>query len=281
VIGCIGVVSPGAMGAEVGRSLAILGPRVVVALENRSERSQARAAGAGLEDVGRLDALVRASDLILSIVPPASALDVATALAREMTASGANPVVIDANAISPARATEIAAVITQGGGHYIDGGIIGGPPKPHGRTDLFVSGVGARTIAPDLTSAQLVTTCVGEDPTAASALKMCFAAWTKGTSALLIAIRALARRQGVDDALVELWGRTQPALLAQSDTAGTVAARAWRWVDEMSEISRTFEEAGLPGGAADAASRLYERLEGFKDVDPPPSIDDLIAAVLS
>jgi hypothetical protein len=85
----------------------------------------------------------------------------------------------------------------------------------------------------------------------------------------------------VEQALVDLWSRSQPAVLARSETEGRVADRAWRWVDEMAEIARTFEDAGLPGDAAVAASRLYERLASFKDVDTPPSLDELLTAVLS
>ena len=281
MIGCIGVVSPGAMGTEVGRSLAGLGTRVVVALDGRSDRSRSRSKAAGLEDAGSLSELVRASDLVLSIVPPAFAVDVASQLAQAMTDTGAHPVVIDANAVSPARAREVGHAIERGGGRYVDGGIVGGPPHPERRTDLMLSGAGAEKLATELTTEELVATCIGNDPTAASALKMCYASWTKGTSALLISIRAVARHQGVDQALVDLWGRAQPSLLARSDAEGGVAGRAWRWVDEMAEIARTFEDAGLPGGAADAAGRLYERLASFKDVDTPPSLDELLTAVLS
>jgi 3-hydroxyisobutyrate dehydrogenase-like beta-hydroxyacid dehydrogenase len=268
------------MGTGVASTLASLGSRVVVALEGRSDRSRLRAERAGLEDVGSLGALVQASDLILSIVPPASAFDVAAELAREMIEAGTTPVVIDANAISPARAAEVAAVISSGGGRYVDGGIVGGPPRDGGRTDLLVSGMGAAAIATELTTGGLVTTCIGDDPTAASALKMCYAAWTKVTSAHLIAIRALARSQGVDDALVELWRISQPALIERSNGLGAVAGRAWRWVDEMDEIARSFADAGLPDGAAKAASSLYGRLVGLKDIDDPPPLDDLIAIVL-
>ena len=281
MIGCIGLVSPGAMGTEVGRSLAGLGSRLVVALDSRSDRSRARATGAGLEDVGSLMELVRQSDLVLSIVPPAFALEVAAAVASAMAGTDNHPVVIDANAVSPARAREVAEAIEGAGGTYVDGGIVGGPPHPDRRTDLLLSGPGAESLAHELTTDALVATYIGPDATAASALKMCYASWTKGTSALIISIRAVARRQGVEDALVDLWGRAQPSLLARSDAEGRVAGRAWRWVDEMAEIARTFEDAGLPGGAAAAASLLYERLASFKDVETPPSIDEVIAGVLS
>jgi 3-hydroxyisobutyrate dehydrogenase-like beta-hydroxyacid dehydrogenase len=276
---CIGIVHPGAMGSEIGRTLSERSIRVVVGLEGRSERTKERAALCGLEDVGALSDVVRVSDLILSIVPPASALEVAAQVARCLPDAGRDIIVVDANAISPTRAARVAETIEEAGGHYVDGGIIGGPPRPGGRTDLVLSGPQADALASDLTTDELVATSIGPDPTAASALKMCYAAWSKGTSALLISIRAVAQRHGVDEALVELWGRTQSALVTRSDSAGSVAGRAWRWVDEMTEIARTFEDAGQPGGAAAAASLLYERLASFKDIEVPPSLAELIAEI--
>jgi 3-hydroxyisobutyrate dehydrogenase-like beta-hydroxyacid dehydrogenase len=276
----IGLVSPGAMGSAVGTALLGRGSEVVVALQGRSPRTSARAAQAGLQDVGTLPELVALSDLVVSVVPPSAALRVAAEVAAAIEVTGSRPVVVDANAISPARAREVAGVIELAGARYVDGGIVGGPPRAGSRTDLFLSGADAAEVAHELTTGELVVTAIGEDPIAASALKMCYAAWTKGTSALLIAIRSAARRQGVDAALVDLWRRTQPDLLARSENEGSVAGRAWRWVDEMAEISRTFEDSGLPGGAAAAAGELYARLAAFKETDPVPSLDEVIAAVL-
>ncbi len=242
----IGLVSPGAMGSAIGRSLRANGARVVVALGMRAPRSRERAEGAGLVDVGTVAALVAECDLVVSVVPPASALEVANTLTETAREVKHQVTVVDANAISPQRAREVARIIEAAGWRYVDGGIVGGPPRPGGRTDLLVSGAGADELAGRLTTAELVVTSIGPDPTAASTLKMCHAAWSKGTSALLISIRALARNAGVDDALGELWGRVQPAVFARSESEGSVAGRAWRWVDEMSEIARHSRTPGSP-----------------------------------
>lgn len=274
----VGVVSPGAMGAAVAAALSARGMRVVVALEGRGTASRERAARYQLRDVGTLGSLVGSCDLVLSIVPPARATEVATAITRLSAQREHSLTYVDANAVSPMRARAIATVVEEGGGCYVDGGIVGGPPAPGARTDLYLSGAGADALARRLTGSELVVTSLGPDPTAASALKMCFAAWSKGTSALAIAIRALARASGVDDPLVELWDRRRSGALSQSEGAGGVAGRAWRWVDEMSEIERTFDSAGLPGGAAGAASALYRRLAVFKDRDDV-SLEDVVTAL--
>jgi 3-hydroxyisobutyrate dehydrogenase-like beta-hydroxyacid dehydrogenase len=281
MIGCIAVVSPGTMGSALGQTLASLGSRVVVALDDRSERTSARAGRSSLENVGDLSTLVAESDLIISVVPPQAAVEVATRLGGIMATDRAPRSVIDANAISPPRAREVCDLIEKAGGRYVDGGIVGGPPHPGGHTELLLSGQGATELAAELTTGELIATSIGDDMTAASTLKMCYAAWTKGTSALAITIRSAAKRHGVDDNLVELWRRTQPELLTRSENEGAIAGRAWRWVDEMLEIARTFEDAGLPGGFAVAAAQLFGRLGGFKDVESVPSLDELVAAALS
>jgi hypothetical protein len=105
------------------------------------------------------------------------------------------------------------------------------------------------------------------DRAAASTLKMCYAAWTKGSAALLLAIRAVARQMGVEDALLAEWDRSQPGLRARSEGAVAVASKAWRFVGEMEEIAATFAAAGLPEGFGLAAADVYRQLAGFKDTD--------------
>ena len=111
---------------------------------------------------------------------------------------------------------------------------------------------------------------------AASAIKMAYAAWTKGSQALLLAIRALAAREGVDAALLAEWARSQPDATGRSERA--VAAnikKAWRFVGEMDEIAATFAAAGLPDGFHEAAGEIYRRLAGWKDTATPPSMGEV------
>jgi hypothetical protein len=118
---------------------------------------------------------------------------------------------------------------------------------------------------------------VNDVPGAASALKMAYAAVTKGTSALLLAVRALAASEGVDEALLAEWGRSQPELPKRSESAARDSARkAWRFVGEMDEIAAAFEAAGLPGGFHQAAGEIYQRLAGYKDVAAPPAMAELV-----
>jgi 3-hydroxyisobutyrate dehydrogenase-like beta-hydroxyacid dehydrogenase len=269
------------MGAAVGRTLIEHGVPLCAVLDGRSERTIQRAKAAGISAVASLDALVAGSDVVLSIVPPGSALDVAVTLAAAIRGAAKRPIYVDANAVSPATARRIADTMQSAGARYVDGGIVGGPPTVGRETSLHLSGAGGERLVDLLTTPELRAVWIGTDPTAASALKMAYAAWSKGSTALLLAIRALAQHQGVEAALLEQWRRSQPDALARSDEAARVSSRAWRWSDEMDEIAQTFEDAGLPGGAAAAAARLYERMASYKDVAAPPPLDEVLAAVLS
>jgi hypothetical protein len=163
---------------------------------------------------------------------------------------------------------------------YVDAGLIGPPPSPGRPTALYLSGVAGDVVAGALRTPEIRAEWLGpEPPAAASALKMSYAAWTKGLNALVLSIRALARAEGVDEALVAEWQRSQPTALAAVDRAPATAGKAWRWVAEMREIATSLDEVGLPYGAFLSAAEVYRRLERYKDVGEPPTADQMVDAV--
>ncbi len=184
---------------------------------------------------------------------------------------------MDGNAVAPATAREIGAIVERGGATFVDGGLIGPPPRAAGSTRLYLSGREAKRAVALFEGSALEAIAVNDVPGAASALKMVYAAFTKGTSALLMGVRALAASEGVDDALLAEWHRSQPDLPKKSEAAARDNARkAWRFVGEMEEIAATFEAAGLPGGFHQACGEIYRRLADFKDVTTPPAMADLV-----
>jgi len=251
----IGLLHPGEMGAAVGQCLVRAGHRVLWAPEGRSAATGARAAAAGLTGCG-LAEIVGRSDLILSICPPGAALDVA----RLVTGFGG--IFVDANAISPGTARKVAAVVETGGAAYVDGGIIGMPPAAAGHTRLYLSGPRAGQVRRLFEGTALDARLVEADAPvgAASAVKMAYASWTKGTAALVLAARGLARAEGVEDVLLAEWALSQPGLVDRSvQAAGSAAAKGWRWIAEMEEIAAAMAAAGLPEGFHQAAAEVYRR----------------------
>jgi 3-hydroxyisobutyrate dehydrogenase-like beta-hydroxyacid dehydrogenase len=245
----VGVVHPGAMGSVVGAALREHGHEVLWASEGRGEDTAARAAAAGLRDVGSVAALRSRAEVVLSIVPPHAAVEAAEAF------SGFDGVFVDANAVSPETARSVEAVI---GARFVDGGIIGPPPLRARTTRLYLSGSEARRAAELFDGTALEAIVLDGGVGAASALKMTYAAWTKGTAALLVAIRETARAHGVDDELVREWAISQPRLAERHARAVEATAdKGWRWVAEMGEIAATFAAAGQPNGFHLAAAEVF------------------------
>ncbi|MBV9382358.1 MAG: DUF1932 domain-containing protein [Streptosporangiaceae bacterium] len=261
----IGLLHPGEMGAAIGRCLVGAGHTVLWDPAGRGTATASRAASAGLTAAAalppgdRLTALVRRSDVILSVCPPHAALDVARGVADH----GFTGIFTDANAISPATARRVAGLVREGGAIYVDGGIIGPPPEAPGHTRLYLSGAGAGCVR-DLFAGTAVDARLAEGQEfAASALKIAYAAWTKGTAALILAVRALARAEGVEQALLAEWAMSQPALEQRSErAAGSAASKGWRWVAEMREIAASMSAAGLPTGFHEAAAEIFRRPPG-------------------
>lgn len=246
----VGLLHPGEMGAAIGRTLRGRGVEVVWASEGRSAATRARAEAVGLEDVGRVADVCRRAEVIVSLCPPHAALETAAA------AEGFDGVYVDANAISPATARAIAGRMPR----FVDGGVIGPPPREAGATRLYLSGPDAGAVAGLFAGTALEAKVLSALPGAASALKMAYAAWTKGSAALLLASRAAAEANGVGEALVAEWQASLPALEERLASASRSSlAKGWRWVGEMEEIAQTFAAAGLPAGFHEAVAEIYRR----------------------
>ena len=264
---------PGAMGASIGAALVGKGHAVTWVAQGRSAATAQRASKAGVRAVATLAEAVADAQVALSVCPPDAALE----LAQAVRGAGFVRTYVDANAVAPATARQVAAVFP---GSYVDGGIIGPPAWREGATRLYLAGPDAAEIAALFEGTLVDARTVQGGTDAASALKMCYAAFTKGSSALLLAVRALAERNGVTDDLLQEWNISQPGLAARSAaTATSTSAKAWRFEGEMREIAATFAAADLPDGFHQAAAEIYARMAGLKDAESP-NIDEVLAAIL-
>jgi 3-hydroxyisobutyrate dehydrogenase-like beta-hydroxyacid dehydrogenase len=232
----IAVLHPGEMGSAVA---ATLGHDVTWVPDGRSETTAQRARAANMTPGDPLEA-----DVILSICPPHAARDAARSV------SAFRGIYVDANAISPARSAEVRGLLPHAA--FVDGGIIGPPPTKAGTTRLYLTGEEAEAVAARFEDT-IVDARIVED---ASALKMAYAAWTKGSAALLLAAHDLAEAYGVGDALDAEW--EEPGLQARLESARIAkAAKGWRWIAEMEEIADTFAAMDLPDGFHRAAAAVY------------------------
>jgi hypothetical protein len=234
----VGLLHPGEMGSAIGAALHAAGHEVLWASEGRSEATHDRART--FTDARTVADVVARSEVVFSIVPPHAALGLAESLPPF------TGIFVDANAVSPATAARVGSTVER----FVDGGIVGGPPAPR----LYLSGAEAEPVAALFEESPIETQVVAS----ASALKCAYAAWTKGSAALLLAIREFARAEGVWDALAEEWARSQPQLedrVAAAERSG--AAKGWRWIGEMEEIADAFAADGLPPGFHEAAAKIW------------------------
>ena len=240
------------MGAAIAAELRRAGHEVVWASEDRSEATRARAAG--LTDAGTADELARRSEVVLSVCPPHAALEVAGSI------GSFNGVYVDANAVSPETARRVAEAVEAAAAVFVDGGIVGPPPREPGSTRLYLSGPSAALVSGLFKGTAVDARVVSDRVGAASAVKMAYAAWTKGTAAMLLAIRALAEAEGVQEELDAEWRDSQPDLPERARRAAASAdAKGWRWIAEMEEIAATFAADGLPDGFHRAAAEVFSR----------------------
>jgi 3-hydroxyisobutyrate dehydrogenase-like beta-hydroxyacid dehydrogenase len=252
----VGVVSPGAMGSAVADALVRGGARVVATLDGRSERTAGLADRArGLELAPDLASVVRAADVVLSIVPPGEARAVAAAVARAAEDQNVAPLFADLNAIAPATVRSLE----RSGLDLVDGSISGPPPWTPGTTRVYLSGSRAHELAA-LPFEGVELLVVGDEVGAASAVKMSTASVYKGTSAVLAQALLAAYANGVLDHVLADLAAGAPETVARAERRVAVAAtKAERYVDEMREISATQQAAGLPA-LFDAMAEVYERL---------------------
>jgi 3-hydroxyisobutyrate dehydrogenase-like beta-hydroxyacid dehydrogenase len=246
----VGLLHPGEMGAAIGGALRERGETILWASAGRSDATAERAEQAGLEDAGKIAEVCRRSEVVLSVCPPHAAVEVARA------AEGFTGIYVDANAISPRTARAIAGRQ----GRFVDGGIVGSPPHEPGSTRLYLSGSEAKAVAALFADTNVDARVVSAEPGAASALKAAYAGWTKGSAALLLTVRELARAEGVEDVLLEEWRLSLPELEDRSCAAARSARRkGWRWIGEMEEIALSMSARDLPAGFHEAAAEVFRR----------------------
>ena len=254
----IGVLSPGDMGQALAIRLGEAGFAIHGALDGRSTDTRRLAAEAGVHDCGNVGELVRTCDLIVSVVSPANAPSVAGDVAAAIRESGRRVAFADMNAISPQLTRDEERLICDAGGIFIDGGIVGPPPRgERARPKLYVSGPDA-ALFEQIHHPNLQVRVLSDRAGDASALKMCYAAMTKGVTAVTLELLIAAHELGVEEAVERELRDSRPDVLDwQMGNLATVPARSGRWVPEMQQIAKTFAEVGLTPTIFEGAAELY------------------------
>ena len=273
----IGILHPGEMGISIAASVINNGHAAYWVSENRSDKTRLRAEKHGLLQMDTLVELCQNCEIIFSICPPHAAEHVANSVIKHKF----NGYYLDANAIAPQRTMRISGMMEDNGIRFIDGGIIGGPAWNPKETWLYLSGQAANIIADCFTNGPLETKIIGDEVGKASAVKMCYAAYSKGTTALLAAILATAESLGVREKLYQQWDMDDPSFSEDVNRRVMGATtKAWRFEGEMHEIASTFQGAGLPNGFHEAAADVFHRMAHLKDAAEAPRIEKVLKTLL-
>ncbi|MBW4597328.1 MAG: DUF1932 domain-containing protein [Brasilonema angustatum HA4187-MV1] len=254
----VGILSPGDMGQAIASVLNQHGLSTVAALDGRSDRTITLAKAANIQDVGSLKQLVIASDVILSVLVPAAAEEAAKQVAETIGNVGKSVLYIDCNAISPQKVKSVAQIIESAGGQFVDASIIGPPPRVPNRTRIYASGKQASEFQ-QLQNYGLDVRVIGDEIGQASGLKMCYAALTKGLTAIGTQLLIAAHRLNLDQQLWDELSNSQQELAnILTRSIPSMTPKAHRWVGEMEEIAETFQALGLTERTFQGAADIYD-----------------------
>lgn len=278
MIETIGILHPGEMGVSVASSAQAGGNTVMWASQGRSPQTRTRAAEHALVDAGSIENLCRSSSILICICPPHASVEIAD----QVLACSFKGLYVDANAISPQKSKHISEKMRDKGITYVDGSIIGGPAWKPDSTRLYLSGEDAQRVTDCFKDGLLQTEIISAEVGDASALKMCYAALTKGTNALLCAVMGAAEGLGVRGHLQRQWERDElGSTESNTQRVRRATAKSWRFVGEMEEIASTFESAGLPSGFHQAAAEIYRRMEFFYGQTQSPQLGEVLKAIIT
>ena len=279
-----GLISTGDMGSGIGIVLLRGGFDVATCLEGRSELTRRLASEAGIRDTASMDELVGQVDMMISVLVPAQARNLADRVAESMRRTGKTPIYVDCNAVSPQTVRGIQSVIEAAGAQFIDCGIMGSPPSRDNNSLFVCSGPDCGPMDA-LAAAGLNVRVIGKEIGQASGLKMVYAASTKGSVALWTELLTAARALGLSEELDRFYDERQwPAAIALKKMIPGMPWRAHRWAGEMEEIAATFAEVGMTPrmllGAADMYRLVAEtELGKLTSRDPHPELADLLEAM--
>lgn len=283
----VAILSPGNMGAAIGARMVEAGLDVVTCLAGRSDYTRRKAADAGFRDVDDLETLVREADLVLSVLDPAKAVEVAERVAAAMADTGATPAYADCNATSPATAEWLNAIVAGVGAAFIDVGIIGGAPLPGREFPAFASSGPDAHVLDAIDGKGVKQLYIGPRIGQGSAIKICNGAFNKGAFALYTAVMLAAEHYGCTEFLRERLPGSQAGTVEKLDGAILrLPSLSGRYIGEMEQVAETFEAIGLTPRIHQGAADLFRLLsasplaqERRDEIDAERTVTDTLRAL--
>lgn len=208
------------------------------------------------DDIGGL----AVCEVVLSLVTPAAALDVARAFAPHALQG---QIYVDLNSTAPQVKQDIAAELEGCGVTVVDGAMTGGGVKLDGhRIPISLSGGAAQKAADELTRLGLQVQVVGDRVGQAAAMKMLRGVVIKGLEALSVEALTAARRYGVEELVLDSIRESLDRWSIRDFVAMLVTPHTHyceRRSVETRMIKETVAEVGIEPVMTPAIQRLFER----------------------
>ena len=256
----VAILSPGDMGHAIGRLLRENELRVLTCLAGRSSRTRELSQQAGITDVPNLNELVEQSDVLMSVTVSEAVPGLCREVAEAVKATGTSLLFAECNAIAPRLSQEMDGVLSEAGARYVDASIIGGPPRDGSSPRVYASGENAAEFE-QLRDFGLDVRNLGPQLGRASGIKMCYAAMTKGTTALQAELLIAAEKLGLTQELMAEFSGSQPAVVTRMEGwMPGMPAKSRRWISEMEEIEATFRDLGLTPNIFKGVADIYRMI---------------------
>ena len=279
----VAILSPGDMGHAIGQLLREHELHVLTCLAGRSDRTRQLSEQAGITDVSSINELVAQSDILMSVTVSEAVPGLCQEISEAARVTRTDLLFAECNAISPELSRDMESVLKSGGARYVDASIIGGPPRNGSSPRVYASGDNVAEFL-QLRDFGLDVRDLGDQLGRASGIKMCYAAMTKGTTALHAELLIAAEKLGLTDEVMAEFLNTQPAVVERMEGwMPGMPAKSRRWVSEMEEIERTFSDLGLTPnifkGVADVYRMIGETALGDENPESRDKIRNLAETI--
>ena len=270
----VAILSPGDMGHAIGQLLRENELRVLTCLAGRSSRTRELSEQAGITDLPTMNELVEQSDVLMSVTVSEAVPVLCREISNAVKATGTDLLFAECNAIAPELSKEMEGVLEAGGARYVDASIIGGPPRDGSSPRVYASGNNVAEFL-QLRDFGLDVRDLGDQLGRASGIKMCYAAMTKGTTALHAELLIAAEKLGLTKELMAEFANSQPAVVTRMEGwIPTMPAKSRRWVSEMEEIEKTFSDLGLTPNFFKGVADMYRMIGNTPLGDENPESRD-------
>tara|TARA_B100001245_G_scaffold236151_1_gene225937 strand:+ start:765 stop:1607 length:843 start_codon:yes stop_codon:yes gene_type:complete len=271
------------MGHAIGQLLREHELHVLTCLAGRSDRTRQLSEQAGITDVSSINELVAQSDILMSVTVSEAVPGLCQEISEATRVTGTDLLFAECNAIAPELSRDMESVLKSGGARYVDASIIGGPPRNGSSPRVYASGDNVAEFL-QLRDFGLDVRDLGEQLGRASGIKMCYAAMTKGTTALHAELLIAAEKLGLTDEVMAEFLNTQPAVVERMEGwMPGMPAKSRRWVSEMEEIEKTFSDLGLTPnifkGVADVYRMIGETALGDENPESRDKVRNLAETI--